>query len=101
MGYGILGGVFWALDTVLLSIALAMSPFMSTAEAVFFALVEGTAAPCAILRLNTPECCAAVAIRTPCGASANVVPIHAHKPLPVRIVAEIVHALTKDRCQRG
>ena len=37
MGYGILGGVFWALDTVLLSIALAMSPFMSTAEAVFFA----------------------------------------------------------------
>ena len=37
MIYGILGGVFWALDTVLLSIALAMSPFMSTAEAIFFA----------------------------------------------------------------
>lgn len=37
MGYGILGGVFWALDTVLLSIALAMTPFMSTAEAIFFA----------------------------------------------------------------
>ena len=37
MKYGILGGVFWALDTVLLSIALAMTPFMSTTQAVFFA----------------------------------------------------------------
>lgn len=42
MGYGILGGVFWALDTVLLSIALAMTPFMSTAEAIFFAPFAST-----------------------------------------------------------
>ena len=37
MIYGILGGVFWALDTVLLSIALAMSPFVSTAEPIYLA----------------------------------------------------------------
>ena len=37
MLYGIFSGVFWGLDTVLLSIALAMTPFISTEEAIFCA----------------------------------------------------------------
>ena len=34
---GIFAGVMWALETVVLGIALAMSPFMSTEEAVLLA----------------------------------------------------------------
>lgn len=35
MVYGLLSGILWGLDTVLLGIALAMTPFISTEEAVF------------------------------------------------------------------
>lgn len=34
---GLLGGVLWAMDTVVLGIALAMTPFVETEEAVFLA----------------------------------------------------------------
>ena len=34
---GLLSGIFWALDTVILGIALAMSPFVSTEQAIFLA----------------------------------------------------------------
>lgn len=37
MIYGLTAGILWALDTVILGIALAMSPFMATKEAVFLA----------------------------------------------------------------
>lgn len=37
MVYGILAGVTWALETVILGIALAMTPFVSTEQAVFLA----------------------------------------------------------------
>ena len=37
MPYGLLSGFLWGLDTVILGIALAMSPFVSTAQAVFLA----------------------------------------------------------------
>jgi len=37
MKYGILAGLTWGLDTVILGIALAMSPFCSTEQAVFLA----------------------------------------------------------------
>lgn len=37
MLFGILAGVTWALETVVLGIALAMTPFISTAEAIFLA----------------------------------------------------------------
>lgn len=37
MGYGIIAGITWALETVILGIALAMTPFVSTEQAVFLA----------------------------------------------------------------
>lgn len=37
MLYGLLSGILWGLDTVLLGIALAMSPFVSTEQAIFLA----------------------------------------------------------------
>ncbi len=37
MLYGILAGVTWALETIILGIALAMTPFVSTEQAVFLA----------------------------------------------------------------
>lgn len=37
MRYGILAGLTWGLDTVILGVALAMSPFCSTEQAVFLA----------------------------------------------------------------
>lgn len=37
MGYGILAGITWALETIILGIALGMSPFVSTEQAVFLA----------------------------------------------------------------
>ena len=37
MKYGILAGLTWGLDTVILGVALAMSPFCSTEQAVFLA----------------------------------------------------------------
>ena len=37
MIYGLFSGILWGLDTVLLGIALAMSPFISTDEAIFLA----------------------------------------------------------------
>ena len=33
---GLLAGFFWGLDTVILGIALAMLPFISTAQAIFW-----------------------------------------------------------------
>lgn len=35
MGYGLAAGLFWGLDTVIIGIALAMSPFLDTKEAIF------------------------------------------------------------------
>lgn len=35
MGYGLLAGLFWGLDTVVIGVALAMSPFLDTKEAIF------------------------------------------------------------------
>ena len=37
MTYGILAGLTWALETIILGIALGMSPFVSTEQAVFLA----------------------------------------------------------------
>ncbi len=37
MGYGILAGITWALETVIIGIALGMSPFIATEQAVFLA----------------------------------------------------------------
>lgn len=37
MSYGLLAGLFWGLDTVILGIALIMTPFVSTSQAVFLA----------------------------------------------------------------
>lgn len=37
MPYGLLSGFFWGLDTVILGIALIMTPFVSTAQALFLA----------------------------------------------------------------
>lgn len=37
MGYGLLAGLFWGLDTVILGYALTLTPFVSTKEAVFLA----------------------------------------------------------------
>lgn len=37
MPYGLLSGLLWGLDTVILGIALSMTPFVSTAQAVFLA----------------------------------------------------------------
>ena len=37
MIYGLFSGILWGLDTVLLGIALAMAPFISTYEAIFLA----------------------------------------------------------------
>ena len=35
MGYGLLAGLFWGLDTVIIGVALAMSPFLDTTQAIF------------------------------------------------------------------
>ena len=37
MTSGILGGIFWAIETVVLGIAMGLSPFVSTEEAIFLA----------------------------------------------------------------
>ncbi|MBU3138151.1 DMT family transporter [Clostridium gasigenes] len=37
MVYGLLSGILWGLDTVILGIALAMTPFISTEQAIFLA----------------------------------------------------------------
>lgn len=37
MAYGLLAGFFWGLDTVILGIALVMSPFLSTEQAILLA----------------------------------------------------------------
>ena len=37
MSYGILGGMLWAVETVVLSIALSMAPFISNEKAIFLA----------------------------------------------------------------
>lgn len=42
MIYGILAGITWALETVILGIALAMTPFVSTEQAVFLAPFAST-----------------------------------------------------------
>lgn len=71
------------------------------AEAVFLLFVECPAAPGAVLGLYPAKLCAAVAISTSDGASSNVIPVHAHKPLPIRVIAEIVYALAEQRIEYG
>lgn len=41
MKYGIMSGLLWGLDTVILGIALAMAPFVGTVEALTFAAITG------------------------------------------------------------
>lgn len=43
MKFGLASGLLWALDTVILGIALAMSPFVDTAEAIALASIVGAA----------------------------------------------------------
>ena len=42
MIYGLLSGILWGLDTVLLGIALTMTPFISTEQAIFLAPLVST-----------------------------------------------------------
>ena len=37
MIYGVIAGVTWAIETIVLGIALSMTPFVSTKEAIFLA----------------------------------------------------------------
>lgn len=41
MGFGLLGGMLWGLDTVILGIGLAMAPYVGTSEAVAYAAIVG------------------------------------------------------------
>ena len=41
MGFGLLGGMLWGLDTVILGIGLAMAPYIGTSEAVAYAAIAG------------------------------------------------------------
>lgn len=41
MKYGLMSGLLWGLDTVILGIGLAMAPFIDTAEALAFAAIAG------------------------------------------------------------
>lgn len=43
MGFGLTSGLLWGLDTVVLGIALAMSPYVGTAEALAFAAIVSSA----------------------------------------------------------
>lgn len=43
MRYGIFSGILWALDTVVLGIALSMAPFIDTAQAIAFAAIVSSA----------------------------------------------------------
>ena len=52
MKYGLFSGILWGLDTVVLGIALSMSPYIGTAEAIAFAAIGSSFlhdAGCAIL----------------------------------------------------
>lgn len=42
MKYGLFSGILWGLDTVVLGIALSMSPYIGTAEAVAFAAIASS-----------------------------------------------------------
>lgn len=42
MKYGILSGILWGLDTVVLGIALSMTPYFGTAEAIAFAAIASS-----------------------------------------------------------
>lgn len=41
MKYGLMGGLLWGLDTVILGIGLAMAPYIGTAEAIALAAIVG------------------------------------------------------------
>ena len=51
---GLAAGIFWALDTVILGIALAMTPFVSTEQAVFLAPFV---APLSMISVPGSGCC--------------------------------------------
>lgn len=42
MRYGLFSGILWGLDTVVLGIALSMSPYIGTAEAISFAAISSS-----------------------------------------------------------
>ena len=42
MKYGLFSGILWGLDTVVLGIALSMSPYIGTAEAIAFAAIASS-----------------------------------------------------------
>lgn len=42
MRFGLLGGMLWGLDTVILGIGLALAPYVGTAEALAFASIAGS-----------------------------------------------------------
>lgn len=41
MGFGLLGGMLWGLDTVILGIGMAMAPYIGTAQAAAYAAIAG------------------------------------------------------------
>ena len=65
------------------------------AEAIFLALIEGSSTASTILGLDPPELRAGVAISAPGRAPADVIPVHTHESLPVGVIPELIHAVTK------
>ena len=43
MKFGLFSGILWGLDTVVLGIALSMSPYIGTAEAAAFPCISSSA----------------------------------------------------------
>ena len=70
-------------------------------EAIFLPLVKCPTAPRAVLGLYPAEFYAAVAIGASGRASSDIIPVHAHKPLPVWIVAQIIHVFPQDGIESG
>ena len=66
----------------------------SRAEGVSFAFDERTAAPGAMLRRDSAELGAFVAVDAEI-AALDFIPVHAHDPLPVWIIVNVVDALAE------
>ena len=70
-------------------------------KTVFLPLVEGASAAGAVLRPDPAKLGAGVTVGAACRAAINIVPVHAHEALPVRVIAEIIHPLTQEGVQYG
>ena len=64
------------------------------AECIFFALYERTTAASAVLRRDSAELGAFVAVDAEI-AALDFIPVHAHEPLPVWIIVNVVDALAE------